>query len=431
LAELSQHWAASWIFPFRPWLVTSAVLLGITWLTFSRLLGEGIVDHVYQFGRETLRAVQAWENHGFFTMAGFFPLGGTYFDANTFPDRIYQSYPPLYLLPYWLGYHLFGESAFPNFKIGLAFAVIIVTGLLLATLATSTFASAVEGNRQLIFVVTYAITITNEALLRYCMIDEPDYLGLIVWLLGVVLLQRWWSKPESQARRMPLAIPLTFFLAAWIYPILAALSFLVAFGLQRVRLSGRLRRGVRAILLPAAAAIALYWIQRLIANIMFRDGRLLGSNLWDRMGLTHSQEYHDGVFNALEFLYWQKSGATPESSRVAIPQIIEHYAIWIIGVVLFVICLARLLETHKQLTLILAAAQMWLFVPLLHQSLAQHAWIYAIHFMPTVVLGWVGGLSLLLPRRSGDLFGPVALAGLGSLIWVIQIRFFLVNYWHT
>jgi hypothetical protein len=91
----------------------------------------------------------------------------------------------------------------------------------------------------------------------------------------------------------------------------------------------------------------------------------------------------------------------------------------------------RLQDRHKQLTLILAAVQMWLFVPLLHQSLAQHAWIYATHFMPSVVLGWIGGLSLLLPRRSGDLFGPVAMVGLGSLIWVIQIRFFLANYWHS
>lgn len=50
---------------------------------------------------------------------------------------------------------------------------------------------------------------------------------------------------------------------------------------------------------------------------------------------------------------------------------------------------------------------------------------------PAWLLGWIGGLSLLLPRRSGDLFGPVALVGLGSLIWVIQIRFFLVNFWHS
>lgn len=427
--ELLDRWATSRLTQFKPWFFTAAVLLGITWITFSRLLSEGITDHVYLFGRETLRAVQAWENHGFFALAGFFPLGGTYFGANTFPSQIYQSYPPLYLLPYWLGYHLFGEAGFPLFKIGLSFTVIIGAGLLLATLATSIFGSALKGNRQLVFVVTYAITTTNEALLRFCMIDEPDYLGLIIWLLAVVLLQRWWSKPESQASRMPVAIPLTFFLAAWIYPILAALSFLVAFGLQRLRLSGRLRRGLRAILLPTFAGISLYWLQRLIANIMFRDGKLMGSNLWDRMGLTPSKEYHDGVFDALEFLYWQKSGATPESSRVAMPQIVEHYAIWIIGVILFVICLARLLETQKQLTLILAAAQMWLFVPLLHQSLAQHAWIYAIHFMPSVVLGWVGGLCLLLPRRAGDLFGPAALAGLGALIWVIQIRFFLVNYW--
>jgi hypothetical protein len=40
-------------------LFTAAVLLGITWITFSRLLSEGIADHVYLFGRETLRAVQA------------------------------------------------------------------------------------------------------------------------------------------------------------------------------------------------------------------------------------------------------------------------------------------------------------------------------------------------------------------------------------
>ena len=128
-------------------MVTAALLLAITWLTFSRFLGEGILDHVYLFGRETLRAAQAWENHGFFAMAGFFHLGGTYFDAKTFPDQIYQSYPPLYLLPYWFGYHLFGEAGFPLFKIGLSFVVIIGAGLLLATLATAIFACAVQGNR--------------------------------------------------------------------------------------------------------------------------------------------------------------------------------------------------------------------------------------------------------------------------------------------
>ena len=119
--ELLDRWATSRLTQFKPWFFTAALLLGITWITFSRLLGEGITDHVYLFGRETLRAVQAWENHGFFALAGFFPLGGTYFGANTFPSQIYQSYPPLYLLPYWLGYHLFGEAGFPLFKIGLSF----------------------------------------------------------------------------------------------------------------------------------------------------------------------------------------------------------------------------------------------------------------------------------------------------------------------
>ena len=84
------------------------VLAAITWLTFTRLLAVDVGDHVYAWGHETLRAVQAWENHGFFRMAGFFPLGGTYFPPDQFPPTLYQSYPPLYLLPYWLGYKLDG-----------------------------------------------------------------------------------------------------------------------------------------------------------------------------------------------------------------------------------------------------------------------------------------------------------------------------------
>jgi hypothetical protein len=417
-----------WLSKLSPWSFTFGIVLAITWLTFSRLLAEGLADHAYQFGKESLRAVQAWENHGFFPLAGFFPLGGTYFGADRFPDPIYQSYPPLYLLPLWLGYRFVGEAGFHLVKVYGSLLLIAATGLLVARIATVVFASRQQENRQLVFVVAYAITITNEALLRYCMIDEPDYLGLIFFLLGVVMLERWWSMQEPRPGRVPRRVILVFLLSAWIYPILGAISFIAAFGLQRLRMDQRLQRGIRSILLPSLTGIALYWIQRLIANVIFSDRRLLGSHLHDRMGLTSSQEFHDGVLDSLEFLHWQKGGSTPASSGVAIPQIVEHYAIWVLGVVLFIFCLTRLRSSQSQLTLILAGAQTWMFIPLLHQSLAMHAWIYAIHFMPAVVLGLVGGLVLLLPRRHGDLFAPVALAGVGMLIWSIQIRFFLVNY---
>ncbi|WP_143593650.1 hypothetical protein [Synechococcus sp. 1G10] len=173
--------------------------------------------------------------------------------------------------------------------------------------------------------------------------------------------------------------------------------------------------------------MALYWIQRLIANLMFPQG-LQGSSLFDRMGLTASTSEHQGVLDSLQFLIFQMSGATIESSGLPARHLLEHAAIWMLGVVLFAITLLRSHGRRRQLLLILAAAQLWLFVPLLHQSLSQHAWIYGIHFLPTVVLGWVGGLTTLLPRRPGNLITPWLLGFLGIMIWAIQLRYYLVAY---
>ena len=44
------------------------------------------------------------------------------------------------------------------------------------------------------------------------------------------------------------------------------------------------------------------------------------------------------------------------------------------------------------------------------------------------MLGWVGGLTTLLPRRPGSLITPWLLGFFGLLIWAIQLRTYLVAY---
>jgi len=400
-------------------------LLVVTYFTFSRLLNEGLHAHIYDFGNEALRAVQAWENHGFLAMGGMYPWGRTYYEANHFPEIIYRSKTPLHLLPLWAGYRLFGESAYHLFKLYWSLAIVILIALLLATIATACFASIRAGNRQLVFGVTYSIAITNEALLRYCLVDEPQYLGLLLHLAGVVLLLGWIRQPFHAVGRLRSAAG-TFFLASWTYPILGGINWLTLMGLSRLRLGKRLRKGLRSILIASILGPILYFLQRFIASAMF-PGRLLGQSLPTRMGFTPDKIFHNGVFDALEFLIWQKSGLNMEESGVALSHALEHYGIWVIGLCLFVLCLARSCG-NRQLLLILAAGEMWLFIPLFHQTLSQHPWIYGILFMPSVVLGWVGGLALLLPKRKINLFAPSILASLGVLIWAIQLRFFLANY---
>jgi hypothetical protein len=423
------RWSPGWRFPesLQAKLPLIGLLVAITWLTFSRLLAEDVADHVYDWGNETLRAVQAWENNGYFRMAGFFPLGGPYFPPNHFPPNLYQSYPSLYLLPYWLGYRLFGrEEGFPAVKIGLAFLFLIALGLALGRIASLCFAGRGRGTRQLVFAVTYAITITNEAALRFTIIDEPDYLGMLLMVVGVALLGGWWCR-RHQPRAWPVAAACAFFFAAWVYPILGALLFLSSLALGRLRLEADLLKGLRVISLTAMVGMGLYWIQRLIANLMFPEG-LWGSSLYLRMGLSSSTSEHQGVLDSLQFLVFQMSRATIQSSGLPLRHLFEHSAIWVLGVVLFAIAFLRSQGRRRQLLLILAAAQLWLFIPLLHQSLSQHAWIYGIHFLPTVVLGWVGGLTTLLPRRPGSLITPWMLGFFGMLIWAIQLRYYMVAY---
>ncbi len=300
-------------------------------------------------------------------------------------------------------------------------------GLLLGNLADCCFTRKKTGYRQLVFAVAYVITITNQAVLRYVLIDEPDYLGLLLLLFGVVLLRRWWRQSATAARR-PWGLWLVLLLVAWIYPILGAFCLLSVFALQRLRLEAPIRGSLRSLLFPLGLGLLLYWMQRITANLIFPDG-LTGSNLFDRMGLTAATTpHHHGVLEGLRLFIWQKSGSDVISSHMALSQVLEHAAIWIVGVILFALVMARLKGGRRQLLLILAAAQMWLFLPLLHQSVASHDWIYAIHFVPTVVLGWVGALAWLMPQRQGEVFAAWMLGFVGMLIWSIQIRFFMVAY---
>ncbi len=399
-------------------------LLVITYFTFTRLLHEGLHSHIFDFGNESLRAVQAWENHGFLSMGGMYPWGRQYHDADHFPETIYRSKTPLALLPLWLGYRLFGSASFHLFKLYWSLTVVLLVGLLLAAIATACFASRRRGDRQVVFLATYSITITNEALLRYFLIDEPQVLGLFLHLLSLVLLLSWLRGTATAGRLR--WVGCASFLSSWTYPILGGINALVALALRGLRPDRRLRRGLLVIGLTGLLGPVLYFSQRAIVSAMF-PSRLVGQRLPTRMGFTSSIDHHHGVFDALHFLFWQKSGQSMAESRVVLSHGIEHAAVWVIGMVLFTLCLARV-RGDRQILLILAAAQLWLFIPLFNQTMSMHPWIYGVLFAPSVVLGWVGAPVTLLHQGPDDRLVPCVLMGLAVLVWAIQLRFFLVNY---
>jgi hypothetical protein len=438
-SRIRRWWAAHW--PNRPsaWISPLAILL-ITIFTYWRLIDSKLFAHLFDFGTEGLNSVQAWVNHGFWSMVGLFPWGKGYLPANVTPDQIYQSKTPLHLFPLWGGYVLAGSAGFPMVKAIYSLALVSCNGLLLGGIARLCFPlrghnwkSPIPGS--LVVVCTYAITISNEAMLRFCMIDEPDYLGLTFWLATVLAIALWAGPPgdstsssdtdSGENGRPRLAMALGF-LTAWIYPILGVVNVISLFLLQLFPLAARWRRGLRSLIPGALVGIGLYWLQRLAANLLIPE-KLFGSNLIYRMGLTASLEQHDGVLDALNFIFDQRSGGIPEDLRQT--QIFgQHAAVWIIGLVLFFIVLAKLPGSQRKVLLLLAAGQSWLLIPLLFQSVAQHGWVYAIHFAPSVILGWIGALTTVLPGHRSPVFAPGMLGFLSLLIWVIQLRWFLVAY---
>ena len=54
--------------------------------------------------------------------------------------------------------------------------------------------------------------------------------------------------------------------------------------------------------------------------------------------------------------------------------------------------------------------------------------MYGIHFMPAIVLGWIGALTTVLPGKRSAIFGPGMLGFVPLLIWAIQLRWFMVLY---
>ncbi|MEB3333544.1 MAG: hypothetical protein VKP70_01020 [Cyanobacteriota bacterium] len=408
-----------------------AILL-ITAFTDWRLIDSNLFAHLFDFGTEGLNSVQAWVNHGFWSMVGFFPWGKGYFPANVEPDHIYQSKTPLHLFPLWGGYLLFGSPGFPIVKTIYSLGLVSINGLLLGGIARLCFPlrgangqSPIPGS--LVFVCTYAIAISNEALLRFCMIDEPDYLGLTVWLATVLALGLWAGESgDGIDRGRPRFAMVLGFMTSWIYPILGVMNVISLFLLQLFPISLYLRRGLRSLIPGGLAGIGLYWIQRVAANLLIPQ-KLFGSKLIDRVGLTSDMVQQDGVLDAFDFIFDQRSGGIPEQLRKS--QLYdEHSAIWIIGLLLFVVLLARLPGMQRKVILVLAAGQSWLLIPLLSQSVSQHGWVYAIHFMPSVVLGWIGALTTQFPGHRTPLFAPGMLGFFALLIWVIQLRWFLVAY---
>lgn len=435
--------ARGWLARRKPqqpsdWFTILALIL-ITGLTDWLLLKHGLFSHLFDFGSEALNAVQAWVNHGFVSMLGFFPWGKGYLSADVPPDQLYQSKTPLHLFPLWGAYRLLGSTGFPVFKLVYSLLLASLNGLLLAGLARLCFPlgghnwrSPIPGS--LVFLCTYAITIGNEAMLRFCMIDEPDYMGLTLWLATVLALGSWVGEPgvevgdsaSSSSRGHPRLAMVLGFLASWSYPVLGALNGLLLALLQLLPLSAHLRKGLLSLIPGALLGVLLYWFQRIAANLLIPK-KLYGSKLLYRMGWTPSLDHHDGVFGAFNFIFDQRSGGL--SDRLRDSQIYhEHTAIWLIGLVLFVVVLARLPGVHRKVLLLLAAGNGWLFVPFLFQSLSMHGWVYAIHFLPSVVLGWIGFLTSVVPGHRTTIFAPVMLSFIALLIWVIQMRWFLVAY---
>ncbi len=178
-------------------------LIAITAFTDWRLIDTGLAEHLFDFGQEALNAVRAWEDHGFWSMAGMFSWGQGYLPPEVTPEKIYQSKTPLHLLHLWAAFKVFGLAGFPSFKLIFSLAVVSLNGFLLGSLAKLCFCLKGDNGQSsippnLVFLCTYALTISNEAMLRFCLVDEPDYLGLTFWLATVVVLGNWLKKANEE-----------------------------------------------------------------------------------------------------------------------------------------------------------------------------------------------------------------------------------------
>jgi hypothetical protein len=114
---------------------------------------------------------------------------------------------------------------------------------------------------SLVVVCTDAITTSNEAMLRFCMIDEPDHLGLTFWL-ATELAFALWAGPSGDGPGIPHHLDLPDSRRGERDLVVSAPAF---------PLAARWRRGLRSLIPGALVGIGLYWLQRLAANLLIPE----------------------------------------------------------------------------------------------------------------------------------------------------------------
>ena len=403
-------WREEWIF------LASGVLTALTtvylYLVKYKLFARLHSNHNYRL----LNSAQAWIDHGYWNLSGLLYFQEKY--SGSFPDTLYRSHSPFYVLPHYFALLRGGESSF-------WFVVNLITVLTaffmsmgLAYLAWASLSSlsrlggwaAVRGAPFVAAVAAFSVSFGSESIwsLEWNSFDGSAATLFFVFAIVVAVATRSTGFQRWEWLSLALLVVSALVSSRFGLVLTASLLWIRFTELWRSREYSSIRKqsvfSNRAIVLVLLASLS-HFLHLFVATF-WQGLRLRGSDLLPRMGLSawwqnagQGPLHYQTPLDAFTFI-WRQSEVIIYKLPAWIS--IHHFIIWVIALVSAALLVGekRYFDIRPYLQLLFLPALIWTVA--LNQSAAEHPDLVAILWVPAYVLGIAvlfGRLFVLLRQR--------------------------------
>jgi len=354
-----------------------------------------------EHNKRLLNSARAWIDHGYWKLSGFLYFNEDY--SGAFPELLYRSHSPFYVLPHFVALRNGGESSFwlivgliPVFTAFLLSVCLAgLTWILVKSLPANHRWADVRGSAFVSAVSAFSITFTSEPIWSLSWNTFDGSAALLVFVIAITIALACRSSRFRQFDRLPSLLLILSSLLCSRFGLALTVAILLIHLIEdkHIKKYGLIQKSsifswpvIFLILLVSLShflhlAIASGW-----QGLHFR-----GSDLLPRMGLSAWWEHagqgpldYKTPLDAFTFI-WNQSEIV--INKLPLWLSFHHALVWSVALISTACLVGEKKNFHTRPYLLLLLLPTLIWTVFLNQSAAEHPDLISILWLPAYVLG--------------------------------------------